>query len=90
MGWFYIGIAQIALDHPPLCQTVKFGKKKCPKPSWQPLTPPGKRGKKVPQPSWQAPPPPYWQCPYGVWKEHISKGGFPKASAYILVLVLSS
>ena len=42
-----MGIAQIALDPPP-CQTGKPGKK-CPKPSWQALTPPGKRGKKAPQ-----------------------------------------
>ena len=38
--WFYMGIAQIALDPPsPLCQTGKCGKK-CSKPSWQALTPP--------------------------------------------------
>ena len=52
---------------PPPCQTGKHGKK-CPKPSWQALTPPGKCvGKMCPKPSWQAfePRPPYGQCPYG-------------------------
>ena len=39
MCWFYMGIAQIALDPHLLCQTGKHGKK-CPKPSWQALTPP--------------------------------------------------
>ena len=37
MCWFYMGIAQIALDPSPLCQTGKRGKN-CPKPSWQALT----------------------------------------------------
>ena len=27
MCWFYLGVAQIALDPPPLCQTGKHGKK---------------------------------------------------------------
>ena len=35
MCWFYMGIAKIALDPPPLCQTGKHGEKKCPKSSWQ-------------------------------------------------------
>ena len=54
-----MGIAQIALD-PPLCQTGKREKIKCPKPSWQALTPLGNVGKKCPKPSWQSftPPPP--------------------------------
>ena len=38
MCWFYMGIAQIALDPPTLCETGKPGKKR-PKPSWQALTP---------------------------------------------------
>ena len=54
MCWFYMGIAQIALDPPTLGQTGKRGKK-CPKPSWQALTPPHKIGKKKSsKPSWQA------------------------------------
>ena len=40
MCWVYMAIAQIAQDLP-LCQTDKRGKK-CSKPSWQALTPPGK------------------------------------------------
>ena len=49
MCWFCMGIAQIALD--PLPPTIKQAnvEKKCLKPSWQALTPLGKRGKKVPQ-----------------------------------------
>ena len=48
------GIAKIALDSPTLCQTGKHGIK-CFKPSWQVLTPPGKRGQKSGStPSWQA------------------------------------
>ena len=50
MCWFYMGIAQTALDPPPLCQTGKtvlqtilvspynpgqMWEKKCSKPSWQ-------------------------------------------------------
>ena len=44
MCWYYVGIAQVALDpSPPPCQTGKRGKE-APQPSWQaPLTPPGKR-----------------------------------------------
>ena len=34
-----MGIAQIALDPPPLSNWQTWGKK-CPKPSWQALTPP--------------------------------------------------
>ena len=34
MRWFYMDIAQLALDPHPLCQTGKCGKKKCPKPFW--------------------------------------------------------
>ena len=37
MCWYYVGIAQVALDPSPLCQTGKRGKN-CPKPSWQALT----------------------------------------------------
>ena len=44
MCWIYMGIDQIALDHP-LCQTGKR-EKKCPKPSRQAL---GNVGKKMPQ-----------------------------------------
>ena len=41
MCWFYMGIAQIALE-PPLPPSVKRAnvEKKCPKPSWQAFTPP--------------------------------------------------
>ena len=48
MCWFYMGIAQIALDPPPLSVKQANVEKKCPKPSWQALTPSGKRGEKVP------------------------------------------
>ena len=37
MCWFYMGIAQLAT--PPLVKRANV--KKCPKPSWQVLTPPG-------------------------------------------------
>ena len=37
MCWFYMGIAQIALDP---CVKGANVEKKCPKPSWQALTPP--------------------------------------------------
>ena len=49
MCWFYMGIAQIALDpHPPSVKRANV-ETKCPKPTWQaPFTPP-----------------PYGQCPYG-------------------------
>ena len=30
MSWFYMGIAQIALEPPPLCQTDKYRKKSAP------------------------------------------------------------
>ena len=76
MFWLYMGIAQIALDPPPLCQTGKCGKK-CPKPSWQALTPPSKVGKNVPQAilaSLYTPPP---LRAIRIWKQHISKKGFP-------------
>ena len=38
MCWFYMGIAQIALD-PPSVERANLGKK-CPKPSWQAFIPP--------------------------------------------------
>ena len=63
MCWFYMGIAQIALDPPPLCQMGKHGKK-VPQPSWQVLTPLGSVGKKCPKLSWQAFTLPYGQYPY--------------------------
>ena len=71
--WFYMDIAQIALDslpplsngqmwkknapnqpgkpiHPPSPSVKRANvEKKRPKPSWQPLTPSGKRGENVPQ-----------------------------------------
>ena len=47
MCWVYMAIAQIAQDPPSVKRTNV--EKKCYKPSWQALTPPGKRGKKVPQ-----------------------------------------
>ena len=60
MCWFYMGIAQIALDPPPFSVKRANMEKKCSKPSWQALTPPGNVGKKCPKLSWQAlirPPP---------------------------------
>ena len=42
-----MGIARLALDPPPSVKQANLGEKKCPKPSWQALTLPGKRGKKV-------------------------------------------
>ena len=51
-------------------------KKKCPKPSWQALTPPDKVGKKVLQ---TIPPMP-------IWKQHIPKRGFPKGEFLIICL----
>ena len=47
MCWFYMGIAQIALD-PPLSVKQANMELKCPKPSWQVLTPPGNVGKSAP------------------------------------------
>ena len=44
----YMGIAQIALD-PPLSVKQANMELKCPKPSWQVLTPPGNVRKKVAQ-----------------------------------------
>ena len=53
------------LRHPPSLKRANV-EKKCPKLSWQALTPPGNAGKKVSQTSWQAfTPPPYGQWPYG-------------------------
>ena len=50
--------------------------KKYLKPSWQALTPPGNVGKKVPQTILaNLYPPPLWAMP--IWKQHISKRGFP-------------
>ena len=46
MCWFHMGTAQRALDPPPFCQMSKLGTKSAPKPSWQALSPPGKRGEK--------------------------------------------
>ena len=41
MCWFYMGIAQIALDPlPPSSVKLANVEKKCPKPSWQAFTPP--------------------------------------------------
>ena len=69
MCWFKMGIAKKALDPNPPLSNGQTWKKKCPKPSWQALTPPGNVGKKCPKPklSLQAfsPLPPYGQCPYG-------------------------
>ena len=47
MCWFYMGIAQIALAPRPSVKQANV-EKKCPKPSWQVLTPPGKVAKKGP------------------------------------------
>ena len=58
MCWFYMGIAQIALDPPPSVKRANV-EKKCPKPTWQaPFTPS----------ALQAMP---------IWKQQISKRGFP-------------
>ena len=48
MCWLFIGIAQIALEHPPSEKRANV-EKKCPKPSWQVLTPLGNVRKKVAQ-----------------------------------------
>ena len=45
MCWFYMGIAQIALDPTPSVKQANV-EKKCPKPFWQALTPQGKCGEK--------------------------------------------
>ena len=58
MCWFYMGIAQIALDPQPLCQ-------------------PGKRGKKVPQTILASPYAPPHLRAMPIWKQLISKRGFP-------------
>ena len=65
MCGFYMGIAQIALDPPPLCQKGK--REKVPQTILASPYTPGQCGKKCPKPSWQAytPLPPYGQCPYG-------------------------
>ena len=62
---------------PPPCVKRAKIEKKCPKPSWQALTPPDNMGKKCPKPTWQAftNPPPLRAMP--IWKKHISKSGFP-------------
>ena len=76
--WLYMGIAQIT--PPPLCQMGKYGGKKYSKPSWQVLTPPGKRGKKVAQTilaSLYTPAPPSPLRAMPIWKQHISKRVFP-------------
>ena len=68
MCWYYVGIAQIALDPPSPPVKRANVEKKCPKPSWQALTPLGKRGKKVPQTiltSLYTPPPPHQAMP--IW-----------------------
>ena len=64
---------------PPLCQT-RGREKKCPKPSWQALYTPGqtwgiKCTKHLGKP---LQPPPFRAMP--IWKQHISKGSFPKPS----------
>ena len=48
MFWFYMGIAQIALDPRPSVKQANV-EKKCPKPSWQVLTPLDNVRKKVAQ-----------------------------------------
>ena len=71
MRWFYMGIAQIALDPRPSVKQANV-EKKCPKPSWHALTPPGKRGKKVPQTILLSPytPGQTWEkkCPKPSWE----------------------
>ena len=53
MCWVYMAIAQIAQDPPSVKRTNV--EKKCSKPSWQALTPPGKfMQKKCSKPSLQA------------------------------------
>ena len=73
---------------PPLCQMGKCGKK-CPKPSWQALSPPGNVRKKCPKPSWPAfthPHPPYGQCPYG--NNTFSKRSSPSSACLMFEIVL--
>ena len=66
MCWFYMGIAQIALDPlPPSSVKLANVEKKCPKPSWQAFS-------KVYTPLQAMP----------IWKQHISKRGFPLTIKY--------
>ena len=87
-----MGIAQIALDPPPL-STDKCGNKVpqpilaspyTPRQTWEKVPQtilaspytPGQCGKKCPKPSWQAFTPPPLRA-MPIWKQHISKRGFP-------------
>ena len=70
MCWFYMGIAQIALDPPTLCQTGKRGKKSAQNHPGKPLHPQANVGKMCPKPSWQA-----FTPPMPIWKQPISKRG---------------
>ena len=78
MCWFYIGTAQRASDTAPSVERTNM-EKKCTKPSWQALTPPGKCGEKSapnhPGKLLHTPPPPLRAMP--IWKQQISKRSFP-------------
>ena len=68
---------------PPLCQTVKRGKKSTPNHSGKPLHPWANVGKKCLKPSWKA----FTHRPslsgnVHIWKQHISKRGFPNFKYY--------
>ena len=68
MCWFYMGIAQLALDPPlPPLSNGQTWKKGAPNHPGKPLHPGQIWKKKCPKPSWQAftTTPPFRQCPYG-------------------------
>ena len=73
MCWFYMGIAQIALDLPPSVKRANVGKS-APDHPGKPFHPRAMWEKKCPKPSRQAftPSCPYGQCPYG--KNAFQKG----------------
>ena len=60
--WFYMGIAQIALDPPPLCQTWK---KSAPNHPGKPLHPPATWDKSAPKNTAILYTPSFGKCPYG-------------------------
>ena len=78
MCWFYMGIAQIALDPPPSVKQANVEKKVSQTILASPYTPsPRQRGKRVPQTILASlyTNPPLRAMP--IWKQHISKRGFP-------------
>ena len=83
MCWFYVGIAQIALDPPSPLSNGQTWKKYVPQTILASPYTPGQSGKKVPRTilaSLYTPPlTPLRAMP--IWKQHISKRGFPKKVA---------